>query len=319
MISVLWSVMSGRQWRRVICGVLLTMCVTAQAQWPDWSVAPDATLRFDLKVSSEPPHPDLGVIVMIPDGGLLPTKNPTPDVRDSEGKPVEHLIFGHNPKDMMGIVFAQQKSGSAVTVFFKSANNPPVKPNTKLFPSVIYYTKNGNGNLDTAKKFSNTYPPANGTFFGHWPCIGSMINPWGANDDFSSWYVGGFLSPKKEKIYFATVSNAGSEFSIDGKTIHSWSGQGARDGVGKGQQGKWVDLEEGVHRIDYYHYSARGRGTEAQIVWKRDGVETVNKEGLPELMQDFAHSGSASIHGIRYRDGRVSACIAGHERPFGYL
>ena len=292
---------------------------TAWAQWPDWSVAPDATMRVDLKVTSEPPHPDLGIIVMIPDGGLLPTRNPTPDVRDSEGRPVEHLIFGHNPRDVMGIVFAQQRAGSDVTVFFRQSNSPPPRPNTKLFPSLVYFTRNGNGSLETAKRFQNTYPPANGTFFGLWPCIGSMINPWGPNDDFSSWYIGGFISPQKEKIYFATISNAGSEFAINGKTIHGWSGQGGRGAAARGQQGKTVDLDERLHRIDYYHYSARGRGTEAQIVWRRDGVQTVNTEGLPELMQDFARSGSASISGIRYRDGRVSANIRGHERPVGYL
>ncbi|MCL2104450.1 MAG: hypothetical protein FWH21_05270 [Kiritimatiellaeota bacterium] len=296
----------------------VSVCTNTLAQWPDWSAVPDATVRFDLKVSSEPPHPDLGVIAMIPDGGLLPVRNPTPDVRDSEGKSVEHLIFGHNPKDVMGIVFAQQRTGSGVTVFFKQSNTPPPKPNTKLFPSVIYYTRNGNGSLDTAKKFPNTYPPANGTFFGSWPCIGSMINPWGANDDFSSWYVGGFLSPQKEKLYFATVSNAGSEFAIDGKTIQSWGG-GQRNAAAKGQQGKWVDLDEGLHRIDYYHYSARGRGTEAQVVWKGDRVTLVNTNDVPELMQDFARSGWATISGIRYRDGRASANISGHERPIGYL
>ena len=287
------------------------------AQWPDWSVVPDATMRVDVTVGTEPPHPDLGVVVMIPDGGLLPLKNPTTDVRDSEGKPVEHLIFGHNPKDMMGIVFAQQKAGSAVTIFLKPGNNPPPKPNTKLFPSVMLYTKNGNGSLETAKRFQGTYPPANGTFFGEWSCIGSMINPYGPNEDFSSWYVGGILLSKKEKIYFATISNAGSEFWIDGKMIHSWAG-GQRNAAAKGQQGKHVELDEGLHRIDYYHYAGRG-GTEAQIVWKRDGVPTVNEEGLPELVQDYVRSGTASIAGIRYRDGREGAVITGNERPMGYL
>ena len=299
--------------------VLFFAATSVYAQWPDWSAVPDATMRVDLKVTSEPPHPDLGVIAMIPDGGLLPTRNPTPDVRDSEGKPVEHLIFGHNPKDVMGIVFAKQKAGSNVTVFFKAGSNPPQRPNTKLFPSVVYFTRNGNGSLDTAKKFQNTYPPANGAFFGLWPCIGSMINPWGPNDDFSSWYIGGFISPKKEKIYFATVSNSGSEFAVDGKTIHGWSGQGGRNAAGKGQQGKWVDLDEGIHRIDYFHYAGRGQNTEAQIVWKRDGVQPVNTNGYPELMQHFDRSGSASVSGIRYRDGRASASITGHERPVGYL
>ena len=302
------------------CFVLaLLICTTAFAQWPDWSAVPDATMRVDVKVTSEPPHPDLGIIVMIPDGGLLPARNPTPDVRDGAGKPVEHLIFGHNPKDVMGIVFAQQKSGTPVTIFFKSGSNPPPKPNTKLFPSVVYFTRNGNGSLDAAKKFPNTYPPANGTFFGLWPCIGSMINPWGANDDFSSWYIGGFVSPKKEKLYFATVSNSGSEFAIDGKTIHGWSGQGGRNAASKGQQGKWVDLDEGIHRIDYFHYAGKGQRTEAQIVWKGDRIKLVNTNDVPELMQEFARSGSAAITGIRYRDGKVSANINGHERPVGYL
>ena len=303
---------------RTAWALALLSPLLATAQWPEWSVAPDATLRYDLKVTSGAAHPDVGIIALLPDGGLLPTKNPTPDVRDATGKPIEHLVFGHNPADTMGIVFAEQKPGAAVTVFFKAGSAPPPKPNTKLFPSVVYYTKSKNGSLDVAKKMPNTYPPASGTFFGVWPCIGSMVNPWGANDDFSSWYVGGILAPKKKKVYLATVSNSGSEFAVDGKTVHGWGG-GPRNAAAKGQQGKWLELDEGLHRVDYYHYAAKGVKTEAQLVWKGDGITLVNTNDMPELVQDWATSGSASISGIRFRDGRASAAVSGNEKPVGYL
>jgi tetratricopeptide (TPR) repeat protein len=281
----------------------------------DWAV-PGATLRVDVRIQNPPDHPDLGILVKIPDGGQLPGKYPVPDVRDAEGKPVEHIIVGHNPTDALGVLFAQPQSGDTVHIYFKGSATPPPRPsNPRLYPSVLYYAKNGNASLDTAKRMASEYPPAQGAAFNTWSCVGCMVNPYGPDDDFSSWYVGAILLKKKENIYFATVSDEGSEFWIDGKMVHSWPGNHTRESGAKGQHGATVELGEGLHRVDYYHFEAQGK-QEAQLTWRRKGIT----EGpVPELVQDFAKSGTAAITAIRYKDGRLGAAIRGTSEPNGYF
>lgn len=280
-----------------------------------WAV-PGAALCVDVRMQTAPEHPDLGVLVKIPDGGLLPGKYPVPEVLDDEGKPVEHVIVGHNPAEWLGVLFAAPKSGDTVHIYIKGSPNPAPKPaSSRLFPSVLYYTKNGNAGLDTAKRWSVEYPPAQGAAFDTWRCIGSMVNPFGPDDDFSSWFVGAILLEKKENIYFATVSDEGSEFAIDGKTVYSWPGTHTRDAGAKGQKGASVELGAGLHRIDYFHFELKGK-QESQLTWRRKGVT----EGpVPELVSDFAKSGSGAITGIRFKDGRIGAAITGAHEPNGYF
>ena len=295
----------------VFCAVTL---LSAFAQ-DDWAVA-GATLRVDVRIQRQPDHKDLGVFVKLPDGGLLPGKHPIPDVRDEQGKTLEHLIVGHLPSDGLGVLFAQPEKGDTVHIYIKGSATPPPRPEkSRLIPSVLFYAKNGNASLDAAKRMANEYPPAQGAFFNTWSCIGSMVNPYGPDDDFSAWFVGCILLKKKERIYFATVSDEGSEFSIDGTTVHSWPGLHTRDGGAKGQHGETVELEAGLHRIDYYHFEVRGK-QESQLTWRRKGIT----EGpVPELVNEFAMSGEGAITRIAFKDGRVGAAIRGTSEPNGYF
>ena len=293
-------------------GTLLLSPIFAQS---DWAV-PGATLRVDVHVQRTPDHKDLGVFVKIPDGGLLPGKYPVPEARDDQGKTLECVIVGHLQSDGLGVLFAQPETGDAAHIYIKGSANPPPKPeNARLIPSVLFYAKNGNASLDAAKRMASEYPPAQGAFFNTWQCIGSMVNPYGPDDDFSDWFVGCILLAKKERIFFATVSDEGSEFAIDGKTICSWPGIHTRDGGAKGQHGETVELDAGLHRIDYFHFEARGK-QESQLTWRRKGIT----EGpLPELVNEFAKSGEASIVRIALKDGRVCAAIRGTSEPNGYF
>ena len=290
---------------------LVTLFASAQNEW----VVPGATLRVDVRVQRLPDHKDLGVFVKIPDGGLLPGKYPVPDVRDDKGNALEHVIVGHLQSDSLGVLFAQPESGDA-HIYIKGSSTPPAKPSvTHLIPSVLYFAKNGNASLENAKRMATEYPPAQGASFNIWSCIGSMVNPYGPDDDYSSWFVGAILLKKKEFIYFATVSDEGSEFAIDGKTIVSWPGIHTREGGAKGQHGASVELDAGLHRVDYFHFEAKGK-QESQLTWRRKGIT----EGpVPELVNDFAKSGDAAITKIAFKDGRVGAGIRGTSEPNGYF
>lgn len=297
------------------CIVAGARFLCAGAQETPWAVK-DAVLRVYARVETAPDHPDLGVFVKIPPGDTLPGKFQITEVFDVKGEPLAHLQIGYHAADGLGVLFAAPKEGDEVQIYIKGSSAAPARPeNVKLIPSVFLFTKQGNASLNAAKRLASGYPPGRDAFFSAWSCVGSMVNPFGSDDDYSSWYVGCLLLDKPEKIFFATVSDEGSEFAVNGKTIHSWPGTHTRHGGAKGQRGEHVDLPAGLHRIDYYHFEGRGP-QEAQLVWRRKGV---TEGDLPELVSGFAKSGEATVRGIQFRDGRAAAVIRGANEPKGYL
>jgi len=305
-----------RHLQRLILFGMLFAAGQGRAQQERWAV-PGAALRVDVSVSREPDHPDLGVFVKIPNGGLLPGKFRVPEVRDAQGKVLESIIVADSPIDGFGVLFAQPDDGKTATVYITPSANPPQRPTgTRLFPGTFFFSKNGNASLDVAKRMARDYPPAQGASFDVWDYgIGSMVNPFGPDDDFSTWIVGAFILEKKERIYFCTISDEGSEFAIDGKTIHSWPGIHTRHGGAKGQRGDWVELGPGLHRIDYFHFEKSGP-QEINLCWKRPGMET--KDGLPEHVSGLAQSGRAEIKQIAFKDGRLAGVIKGNDDRLGY-
>ena len=282
-----------------VCG----LCFAVSAA--DWHV-PNATVRVTVSVAHSPDDPQLGVFVKVPDGGLLPSPWAVPQAVDEDGKSLETVLVGYNQKDGVGVLFEPPKNDRAFLYFSQSQRVPAKPANAKIFPSLILYTKNGRPGLDNAKAMSTQYPPAQGAFFASWDWAGSMVNPFGPDDNYNLWFVGAILLEKPEKIYFATVSDEGSEFSIDGKKIAAWPGKHTRDGGAKGQHGDHVQLSKGLHRIDYYQFELTGK-QEAQLVWKRPGIET--KSGLPELVDSIAKSGVGDIERIELKDGRACTTI----------
>ena len=78
---------------------------------------PGAALRVEVSVSRDPDHPDLGVFVKIPNGGLLPGKFRIPDVRDAQGKQLESVIVADSQTDGFGVLFAKPDNGETATVY----------------------------------------------------------------------------------------------------------------------------------------------------------------------------------------------------------
>lgn len=308
--------------RRRVLGSVFTLSVllawVSLAQQPEsWAVAA-AAVRVEITVRQAPDHPDLGVIAKIPNGGLLPGKFHQVEVRDAEGKVLESIIAADSFSDGLAVCFAAPPEGSRAFIYITPLGSPPPKPaNSRLIPSTLFFTKNGRASLDIAKRMARDYPPAQGANFDLWSFgIGSMVNPFGPDDDFSTWIVSAFVLEKRERIYFCTISDEGSEFAINGKTIHSWPGIHTRHAGAKGQRGDWVTLEPGVHRIDYFHFEKSGP-QEINLCWKRPGMET--KDGLPEHVTGVSRSGVASIRAIDFKDGRKGGMIEGSNDRLGYF
>ena len=304
--------LTGRYgWLAVVFGCF---CASAWAAPEAWTVS-KATVRVRVSVDTEPDHPDLGVYVKIPDGGLLPGPVPVPTVVDGAGKSLQSIIVGYHKPDGLGVLFEPPADGKA-TIYLTGTMKATPPEGCTLKPSLLMFARNGKASLDDAERMAKSYPPAPGAFFDRWSCIGSMVNPFGPDDNYVSWFVGCIVLEERESIYFATISDEGSSFMIDGKPVMEWGGTHTRDKGAKGQMGKTVSLEKGVHRIDYFHFELKGK-QEAQLVWRRKGMET--KDNLPELVSGFAVSGGASIRAIELKDGRVCGFLSGLNTPSGYL
>lgn len=291
----------------------------AKANPPEGWLVPDAALRVDFDVVSRPLHAESGVLLRLPDGGLLPAGEVATDVRDDAGARLDHHVLWRNPAEGLLLACAvPPASSSRIGVYLKRAPAmaPSRKAATSLRPGLLLCTKTGNASLDAARKLAGPTPPGAGTRMGQVPYLGHRENPFGPDDDYSTWYSGWFLLDAPETLYFGTVSDEGSELQIDGRTVASWPGLHTRDEGAQGQHGKAVSLEAGWHRIDYFHFEATGP-QEMMAVWKRAKSGSELPEQIPP--EAFLQSGTARLAGIHLRDGRRAAAIEGTSQAADYL
>ncbi len=295
---------------------LLSAVLPLAAQQPR-AAPPPPDLRAAAVIRERPADPDLGIYVQIPDGGLLP-KNPLIEVRGADGRPLESLLLWHTPADALGLVFRPPAdSAGDVAIDIRASRTPPPRPAaTTLKPSLFVFTRGGAASLDNAKKMATEWPPAQGAFGDRAPRIGIRWNPFGADDDFSSWFTGWFKLDKRETLYLATISDEGSEVWLNGSSFVAWPGLHTRTAGAKGQYGKPVTLEPGWHRIDYFHFEATG-DQEMCLVWRR------GKDGdkLPVFMEGDAwgRTGAAEVTRITTGDNRAVGWVGGHLQAAGYL
>ncbi len=299
----------------------LLQCAFAQQRQnaPEGWVVQDAAIRADFDVVKSPQEPEAGILLRLPDGGFLPSPEVSVDVRDASGAQLDHLVLWRNPAEGMLIACAAPAAGAGrISVYLKrgSSMSAARRSASTLRPGLLLCTKVGNASLDAAKKLATANPPGANTRMGQLPYLGHRENPFGPDDDYSSWYTGWFKLDAREMIYFGTISDEGSELQIDGKSIASWPGLHTRNEGAQGQHGKAVTLEPGWHKIDYFHFEATGP-QEMMAIWRRGGDKSELPEQIPESA--FIASGSARISSITMRDGRRAAAIDGATLAVDYL
>ncbi|NLL83719.1 MAG: hypothetical protein GX230_05685 [Lentisphaerae bacterium] len=299
---------TGKWWHSVVA-LLGAVLVAAAQQQP-------SQLRAEVTIRERPSDPDLGVYLQLPDGGLLP-KFPLIEVRDSSGQMLESLLLWHTPADALGLLFRPPANGNSVTVHISAARTMPPRPAaTRLKPSLFVFTRSsGAPSLDEARRMAGEWPPAQRAYGGKIGRIGIRWNPYGADDNFVSWFTGWFKLDKREKIYFATISDEGSEVWLDGSLLVAWPGIHTRSAGARGEYGKSVTLEAGWHKIDYYHFEVRG-DQEMCLVWRREG-----ESGLPTFMEGRAWgaSGQAEVTRITGENNRSVGWVGGNLQATGYL
>ncbi len=265
-----------------------------------WKVG-EATVKITASVSGTPSPQEAGVIAIIPDGGALP--HPAEAVVfDSNGSQLYSEVVWANAHEGVGVAFEAPK-GDEVSIYLK-AGSAPRKKDSPLKPGLMLFTQIGGASLDRAEQIAKQSPPGRDARMGLVGKIGQRENLMGNDDDYMSCYIGWLKIPKEEKIFFCTVSDEGSSFSIDGKTVASWPGLHTRDGGAKGQYGNDVEMSAGLHKVEYFHFEKTGV-QEANLCW-RTGLDPASLK-VPNCVPDkfFTHSATVTIKDARYRDGRV--------------
>ena len=281
--------------RPIILSAALLLAGSAAA---DWGVA-EAPLRFDFSVESSPSLPSAGILVFLPDGGLLPTPAPRPTVLDDTGKPVDFDTLWHNPQEGLGLVIAKPAT-PGFSVYVGRQSRLSRNERSAFTPGPLFYVKVGNASLETATRLNGGSPPGKDTVMGQVDCIGQRSNPFGPDQDFSGWFSAWLKIDKAGRYYIATVSDEGSTVKIGGKTAAEWPGLHTRAAGAKGQFGTFVELAAGNHPVDYYYFNVAGP-SEAQLCWKVPGTSAA----LPDMVPSSAYirSGSSRLTAVSSRDG----------------
>ena len=304
---------SGR-WRAAAVALMAALpALDLRAAWP----VEEATIRFDVEVVEQPSEPTAGVLVILPDGGLLPGPVPVPVVLSDAGRTLPSQVVWQNKARGLGVVFASPPSKRATVFVRGGAAVPALLPGADLHPSLLLYTREGRPSLDAAEKLGAALPWETDSVLGTVPVIGQRENPFGQDEAYVSYYSGWFRRARPGRVYFCTVSDDGSELRVDGTTVASWPGIHSRADGAQGQYGRWMELDAGLHRIEYFYFQDGG-DQEAQAAWKIRGESS--KE-LPVMIpaSAFLHSGRAMARGAAYRDGRPVIAITGNTMPASYF
>ncbi|MDD5707887.1 MAG: hypothetical protein PHR35_18365, partial [Kiritimatiellae bacterium] len=294
---------------------LLLFCHSLSLAQQNWPV-PAATMRADLRIDARPEETDAGLLIVLPDGGLLPGRYPVIEARAADGTPLPTQLLWHNPAESLVLVCAVPAAGDSLSLYLQGSGMPPPRPARAPFkPGLLLFTRVGNASLEAARRLPKLWPPAGDGRMGPVESVGNTENPFGPDDDYVSWYSGWFKLDREETIYFATISDEGSELRVDDAVAASWPGLHTRDTGARGEHGAQVKLAAGWHRLDYLHYEAQGP-QEMQALWRR-----ASAGALPVLIPPSAYvrCGETSLEALQYRDGRVGAWIEGGAQAGGYL
>jgi tetratricopeptide (TPR) repeat protein len=106
---------------------------------------------------------------------------------------------------------------------------------------------------------------------GFVPEIHLGINPFGASGNLLSRLDGWFSLSQNGRYEFATLSKDASFLVIDGRLVAEWPGWHGIEGGLHGQHNGGIDLNAGVHRIEYLNVAA-GDGLCLSAAWRKPGT-----------------------------------------------
>jgi hypothetical protein len=283
---------------------LLSFAQPVSSQDSSWTVAA-ATHRFEVEIATPASQPEAGNVALLPDGGLLPKPACDVVVTDAGGRELRSLVVWHNPRVGLGVCFETPPSTSRAFVYILPAQKTkPADPAAAgyLKPGLLMYieTSAASPSLAKAASIAKDWPPGRNARLALVPNVGQSENRLGPDDNFMSWYTGWLTIDKPGRYYFCTISDDASEFRIGGKLVARWPANRPRKDGAKGQFGDHVDMEKGLHALEYLQYETTDK-QEAHLCWRPTGTP-MDKLPLTVPRTAYLHSGETRIVSAASRD-----------------
>jgi len=252
-----------------------------------WAVK-DAPLRYVVKLTREPSHPEAGYFVNIPDGGTLPGPRPECIVVDEAGKPLKSGILWHCRDTQCGLVFQSPESGSSVVIYFRGARNMNLwTPESGIKPSAILCEVNGTRAKAAANKLGNLGAVDSNTRFvnqgwnaGSWKGKSLPLATWEWRLGGNAVYILAYIDVKNPgPIWIAPFSRSGQlDIFVDGSEVKQTKKNEKVGGIGG-----TVNLTKGLHRVDLYGYDLKNTATGPMMfTWRTSKTTDEELGGIRE-------------------------------------
>jgi len=275
----------------------------------DWVVS-SATHRVRVEIVEPPSKPEAGVVAIVPDGGLMPGPAVRVEAREDSGRALAAGVIWHNPREGVGVVFeVPQGQNRRVDLYFQAAPKAESFEGAvrHLKPSLLMYTApaGASPSLADAEKIGRESPPGRHARMAQVSILGQAENRLGPDDNYASWYHGYLDIEKPGRYWLCSVFDEGCEVRLDGRTIIKTTGRHRRRESAKGEFGEWVQLDRGLHSVEYLHYEMDGP-QEAHLCWRPPGTtDGVLPVTIPASV--WLRSGTAKVRSGSLRDGNPLA------------
>lgn len=269
-----------------LLAMTIFMRVVAVADEPAAWVVKDAPVRYVVRLTREPSHPEAGYFVKIPDGGALPGPRPECIVVDEGGQPLKSGILWHCKETECGLVFQAPESGRSATIYFRGTRNMNLwSLESGIKPSAILCEINGTRARAAAEKLgklgavdSNTRFVNQGWSAGRWKGQAIPLATWEWRLGGSAVYMLAHIDVKAPgSTWIAPYSRSGEmEIVVDGKMLKQRKKNNKLGGIGD-----TVDLALGLHSVELYFYNPKGGPTGPMMFTWRTPKTTVEELGGP--------------------------------------
>ncbi len=282
---------------------------------------PDALIRYELTLASNPTHPTCGYVVNLPDAGgtIASTMNGTmaPIVMTSDGVEIPSRLLWIGSQNGISLVFGTPATkAKSVFVYMKKGLQPKLwSPDSGLTPSAIVCMNPGFDSIQKAEQLANLGPvdPMAHSFnkpgSHHRAPLSVGGDPTGRPFPTVVYQLSHIIAPVAGSYWFAPMvlqKGTSNNVRINGKDLtlthlnDKWGGNGAQ-----------VDLQQGLNRIEIFQ---TGTGPDSNaglcfMTWRtpNDTPDSVNETRVI-ANKEVARSGSCNLAGVQSRDGNPVAC-----------
>ncbi len=304
----------------------LALPLAARAAGPAWAVE-QATHRLHVRVVAAPSQPAAGVLLTIPDGGLLPTPAPAFTVVDDKGQRLPDGCLWYDPERACVIVFGTPAGGSAWVYAGRMPKIQPWTQTANLLPGPFAIIEPGAADIRDAYRLGRQFPLGKGTFFERLAGIELGAVPSGLAGRFAD-YVVGYVQPVRPGRTWVAVEPSGGgtmEVHVDGRKLAPERGFPQLAGA----VGQWVALTNRPAQVQIYTHRPN-ENARLRLAWNPPGTPQGELGGAnpkhegqpmwaarPLKAEECLRSGTAEILSIERRDGLPVALFT--MEPLHYL